>query len=58
MQNKFLTEAEENGSINDLYSLANEQDKGDDFEIEFRPGEDTRCLHYCSVAPFCEAKNV
>ena len=33
------------------------QDKGDDFEIEFRPGEDTRCLHYCSVAPFCEAKN-
>ena len=31
-ENKFLTEAEENGSINDLYSLANEQDKGDDFE--------------------------
>ncbi len=34
------------------------QDKGEDFTIEFRPGEDTRCLHYCSVAPFCEAKNV
>jgi len=33
-------------------------DKGGEekFEIEFRPGEDTRCLHYCSVASFCKAK--
>lgn len=22
-------------------------------EIEFRPGEDTRCLHYCAVKEFC-----
>tara|TARA_Y100000593_G_scaffold94928_1_gene197305 strand:- start:983 stop:1846 length:864 start_codon:yes stop_codon:yes gene_type:complete len=34
------------------------QDKGENFVIEYRKGEDTRCLHYCSVAPFCEVKNV
>lgn len=33
------------------------QDKGDKYEIEFRKGEDTRCLHYCSVSQFCEYKN-
>ena len=36
-----------------------QQEKGiDKYEIEFRRGEDTRCLHYCSVARFCKAKNV
>lgn len=34
------------------------QDKGDKYEIEFRKGEDTRCLHYCSVSDFCEHKHV
>jgi hypothetical protein len=34
------------------------QDKGDKYEIDFRKGEDTRCLHYCSVSQFCEHKNV
>jgi len=33
-------------------------DKGGEekYEIEYRQGEDTRCLHYCSVASYCEAK--
>ncbi len=25
----------------------------DSYEIEHRPGEDTRCLHYCGVKQFC-----
>lgn len=28
--------------------------KGSDYSVIERPGENTRCEHYCSVAPFCE----
>ena len=28
--------------------------EGTDLEIEYRPGEDTKCLKYCSVAEFCD----
>lgn len=27
---------------------------GNKYEIEYRPGEDTKCLCYCSAAPFCD----
>lgn len=27
---------------------------GDTLEIEYRPGEDTKCLKYCTVAQFCD----
>ena len=27
---------------------------GTNLEIEYRPGEDTKCKNYCSVAPFCD----
>lgn len=27
---------------------------GTTLEVEYRPGEDTKCLKYCSVAQFCD----
>lgn len=28
-------------------------EKGKGFEVEFRPGEDTKCISYCSACEFC-----
>jgi hypothetical protein len=33
--------------------FASETVKGRDLIVEHRPGEDTRCLHYCAVKNFC-----
>ncbi len=36
------------------FGIKNFKDKGVDYEIEERPGKDTKCEGYCNVAPFCD----
>ena len=35
------------------YAELLEREGKDKYEIEHRPGEDTKCLKYCSVCDFC-----
>jgi len=45
-----------NGGLHKSFKAAEEHlnDLGPEYEIEFRKGEDVRCMDYCSVNNFCE----
>jgi hypothetical protein len=45
------TEAEARAAAEDLSK------DGNAYEIEFHPGEPTRCMHYCEASEFCEQFN-
>lgn len=46
----FYDEVEADEYIQHQLQAINNKDK---YRVEFRKGEDTRCLHYCSVKEFC-----
>lgn len=48
-KNKRAVKLHDNASA----ALAHARNAGADHRVEFRPGESTRCLHYCPVAKFC-----